>query len=197
MMKIYTPVLAIMLLGSSVVAQEQTLLSGIYDHGGFGGPIFQLTQFDGQTGVMIGGHGGWIINHTLYLGAGGIGLANEIEIDSAPDSLRYLDFGYGGLELGIVLASDRLIHATLSSLIGGGGVQYRSSYSDFDHNLETDGDVFFMIQPEVSVVLNVTRHFRVALGGGYRYIRGVDLDGLSDDFISGPTASLTLKFGSF
>ncbi len=196
-MKIYTPVLAIMLLSSAGLAQEQTLLSGIYDHGGFGGPTFQLTQFDGQTGVMIGGHGGWIINHTVYLGGGGMGLVNDIEIELAPDSLRYLDFGYGGLELGFVLASDRLIHFTFSSLIGGGGVQYRSSYENSNYDFQAEGDPFFMVEPAVHVVLNVTRHFRIGLGGGYRLIRGVDLAGLSDDFLSGPNASLTLNFGRF
>lgn len=196
-MKTYIPVLAIMLFSSAVMAQEQTLLSGDLDHGGFGGPTFQLTQFDDQLGVMIGGHGGWIINHTVYLGGGGMGLVNDIEIDLGLDSLRYLDFGYGGLELGIVLASRRLIHVTLSSLIGGGGVQYRSSYSDHDFDNNNEGDTFFMVEPAVHVVLNVTRRFRIGLGGGYRLIRGVDLAGLSDDFLSGPNASLTLNFGSF
>ena len=196
-MKTYVPVLAIILFSSAVMAQEQTLLSGDLDHGGFGGPTFQLTQFDDHLGVMVGGHGGWIINHTVYLGGGGMGLVNDIEIDLGPDGLRYLDFGYGGLEFGFVLASERLIHVTLSSLIGGGGVQYRSSYENGNYDFQAEGDPFFMVEPAVHVVLNVTRHFRIGLGGGYRLIRGVDLAGLSDDFLSGPNASLTLNFGRF
>jgi len=59
-MKTYIPILAVVLFSSAVLAQEQVLLSGDLEHGGFGGPTFQLTQFDDQLGVMIGGHGGWI-----------------------------------------------------------------------------------------------------------------------------------------
>ena len=195
-MRFYIPVLALMLFSSTATAQEQTLISGYISHGGFGGPIFQLTQFDGQAGIMIGGRGGWIIDHAFFLGGGGMALINDIEVYPAPDNMRYLDFGYGGLDLGFILASDRLIHMTVSSLIGGGAVQYRSS-SDYDHDNHTDDDPFLMIQPEVNLEINVTRFFRVAMGGGYRYITGIDLDGISDDMLSGPMASVTLKFGSF
>jgi hypothetical protein len=189
--------LSLVLASTPMLAQEQTLITGPVDHGGFGGPMFQLTQIDEQLGVLIGGHGGWIIDHTVYIGGGGFGLVNEIEVNSAPDSTPYLNLGYGGLELGVVLASNRLVHLTVSSLIGGGGVNYRSTSWNGDYDVDSAGDVYFVLEPALHLVLNVTRHFRVALGGSYRYVSGIDLEGLSDNAVTGPSASLTLKFGKF
>ncbi|UCD37860.1 MAG: hypothetical protein JSW54_13735 [Fidelibacterota bacterium] len=196
-MKIHRLTFILVCLLSPMLAQEQTLFTGRIDHGGFGGPILQLTQIDDQTGVLIGGHGGWIINHVVYVGGGGVGLANEIEVSSAADSLPYLNLGYGGLELGVILASNKLVHFTVSSLIGGGGVNYRGTSWDGDYQAGTIDDAFFVLEPALHLELNVTKNMRVALGGSYRYVSGIDLEGLSDSMISGPSASLTFKFGRF
>jgi hypothetical protein len=49
------------------------------------------------------------------------------------------------------------------------------------------------------VELNVTKWFRLCLGGGYRYIDGVDenIVGVSSSALRGANGELTLKFGFF
>ena len=92
-----------------LAAQEQVLFGRITSHGGFGGPVVKLSQFDSNLGVLAGGRGGWIIGHKLTLGGGGYGLANDIPVlYDGTDSTRYLDFNYGGFEMGIIIASNRL-----------------------------------------------------------------------------------------
>jgi hypothetical protein len=45
--------------------------------------------------------------------------------------------------------------------------------------------------------MNVTHHFRLGVGARYRHVSGVDLEGMSDHDLSGPSASLIFKFGKF
>ncbi|MFC1543463.1 hypothetical protein ACFL4K_02855 [Candidatus Neomarinimicrobiota bacterium] len=178
-------------------AQEQTLLGGNIDHGGFGGPTFQLTQFGDQIAFLSGGRGGWIINHTLYLGAAGYDLEHHIKMDTGPQTDRHLNLEYGGLELGVILKSNRLIHATVSAVVGGGGASYLNKEWDGDFTDVSTIDAFYVIEPSLQLIVNVTHYFRIGLGGSYRYVSGIELEGISNNYLSGPSASLTFKFGKF
>jgi hypothetical protein len=178
-------------------AQEQTLISADIDHGGFGGMAYQLTQVNENMAIMIGGHGGWIINHTVYLGLAGFGMDGEFQIERDLEDQRYLNLGYGGFEVGLVVASNRLLHLTASTLLGGGGANYQQRDWDGDYRDNSIVDGFYVIEPALHLVMNVTRHFRVGLGARYRHVSGVDLEGLTDNDLSGTSASLIFKFGKF
>jgi hypothetical protein len=190
-----------LLFGATLHAQE-TLLDGDVVIGGFGGPIMQGTSINKQFGVLVGAAGGVIINHTIAIGGGGYGLANNVTEAGAPSVRPYLNVGYGGVFIEYIHNSDALIHFTGGILIGGGGVGYRSDY-DGDNvdevwdNTDTLNDAFFVAEPSVSAELNVAKWCRVTLGGGYRFVSGVELPGLSNSDISGPSARLMVKFGSF
>ena len=55
----------------------------------------------------------------------------------------------------------------------------------------------FVIEPSLMAELNVTNFLRLAVGGGYRIVTGVQLDGLTNADVSSYSLSLNLKFGSF
>lgn len=172
-------------------AREQTLISGHVDHGGFGGMSLKFTEFDDQFALLIGGKGGWIVNHSIVLGGAGYGLVTNVD---APSSRYYLNVGYGGGIMEFVVASDRLFHLSAGVLIGGGAITYR----DWDYEIiRHTEDAFFVLEPGADLVLNVAPGFRIGLGVSYRFMHDVDLFGLTDDSMSGPSASLTLKFGHF
>ena len=59
------------------------------------------------------------------------------------------------------------------------------------------GEMFLVMEPEVAVEANVVSFMRVALGGSYRYVTGVEQPGLSSANLSSPAASLAFKFGVF
>ena len=82
-----------------------------------------------------------------------------------------------------------LVHFSFYTLIGGGG----ANYNEEDQN----GDTFFVIEPGVNALFNVTDFFRIGGGVSYRLISGVNLDGVSDTDLSGASVALTFKFGSF
>ena len=139
-MKIIISIIAtILIFAGQIFAQEETLLgSGEISNGGFGGPVVKYIQLKGEPGILIGGRGGWIINHTLVLGGGGYGLVNEIEADNPPVLSQgnvyntYLNFGYGGVELEYIIHSDDMLHFSVYSLVGGGSISYRNEL--FDEN---------------------------------------------------------------
>ena len=62
-----------------VLAQEETLISGQLEYGGYGGPVVKFTTINNDWEVMVGGRGGWIINHSFVLGGGGYGLVTDVE----------------------------------------------------------------------------------------------------------------------
>jgi hypothetical protein len=184
-------------LGLTLSAQEETLLrSGEVTHGGFGGPVVKFSEVNGEFALFVGGRGGWIINSTVSIGGGGYGLVNQVpgkEVISG--TFRNLQMGYGGLEIELILASDRVVHATIFGLIGGGGLNYQGwdKWSNFDFST----DSFFAAELAMNAEINLTGFFRLTAGAGYRFISGVDFGTLSNSDLDGFTGTLTFKFGSF
>lgn len=188
-----------LLLSIQIFAQEQTLVgNGEITNGGFGGPVIKYTQIKNEPAVLIGGRGGWIINHTFVIGGGGYGLANQIEGDNFIDfSKPYINFGYGGLELEYIIQSDQIVHFSVYTLIGAGGVNYRDNMHSSWDNWDYNSDEFFVLEPALNVEVNITSFFRINAGANYRYISGVNYDNLKNEDLAGFSGVLTLKFGNF
>lgn len=186
-----------------VTEESETLLKGPIHNGGFGGPVVKVGSLAGQTGIFVGGRGGWIINHAFVIGGGGYGLANQ-DMEVTPRGLSgqnlpgeyRLEMGYGGLELEYVHRSRKVVHASIQALIGGGTAGYR----DRDWERTYESDAFFVAEPGINLELNVSRPFRVGVGGAWRFVSGFEmasLPDLTDDDLSGFAGVLTFKFGSF
>jgi hypothetical protein len=173
--------------------EAETLLSGEIDHGGFGGPVVKFGNIYDESAVMIGGRGGWIIDHFLSLGGGGYGLVTEIT--TRPE--EFLLMGYGGFEMEFIIASNRIVHSTIGTLVGAGGFSSHDRNFDSDVDTENQGDAFFVMEPSVNAELNVARFMRVNAGVSYRYTDGADKYGITDTDLSGLNAVITLKFGAF
>ncbi|HEY9167729.1 MAG TPA: hypothetical protein VIS48_16365 [Candidatus Kryptonia bacterium] len=192
-------------ISMSACAQEQTLISGPIESGGYGGPAVRFSTIDNHFAVMVGGYGGWLINHTFLLGGGGYGLVNSISAPqaatlyySAGQDFRF-NFGYGGLFLEYIGAPDNLFHFSISTLIGAGGVGYGywNNYSNSLWGISSPTSAFFVLEPGAGVELNITPFFRLNAGGSYRLVRGSDLVGITDSELSDLSIYLTFKFGKF
>ena len=188
-------ILLMVLSASLLFAQEETLFSGATHHGGYGGPVWKVSSVNGHTAVLNGGRGGWIINHTIALGGGSYRLFSDVESDlvGEADKKLYIDMEYGGFEVEYIHRSDNLVHWTINTLFGGGEMQLR----EHEPNNEIDNDKFFAVEPSFNVDLNINRWFRIGGGVSYRAIFGLDIEGIEDSELSGPSAGIILKFGSF
>ena len=185
---------ALLIIALPLYAQEETLIKGKIESGGFGGPVVKFGMINGETGVLMGGRGGWIINHTFIVGGGGYGLATNVRAKTpGPNGERYVNFGYGGLELEYVPQSNKLVHLSFMMLIGGGGVGWRDEAGG---NNSAD-DAIFIVEPAVHATLNVTEVFRISAGASFRLISSVSYGATSNASLGGPSVFLTFRFGKF
>lgn len=186
-----------------VFAQEQTLFDVEHiEHGGYGAFVAKATTINGEGAVLMGGRGGWIVNHVFAIGGGGYGLVNNIHSRTiGPWGERFVSLGYGGLDLEVIVNSDELVHFSVHSLLGAGAVGFRNDWADglndngYAYDRHTDG--FFVAEPGINVDLNVTRWFRTSVGVDYRYITGVASGAAKNSDLSGPSAMLSFRFGKF
>ncbi len=174
--------------------EDEVLIKGPVDKGGFGGLTFKFTELNDQFAMLMGVRGGITFNRTLGIGGGLYGMVNRMDVNTNYPMRKFnMDFGYGGIILELVFGSRRLIHFGTHTLIGGGSVQYK-------HPLNVEPwyeDFFFVLEPSAEMTINITRVFRIDVGGSYRYIYGTELDGISDRGLRGATGHITLKLGKF
>ncbi|MDI6402283.1 hypothetical protein QLX67_09765 [Balneolaceae bacterium ANBcel3] len=197
---------SIMLLlagGQAVQSQGiQTLISGNVRHGGFGGPVVKFGSIDEELAVWVGGRGGWIIKidnaHSISLGGGGYGLVTDHLMpiqQNLSSNTELASIGYGGIEVEYAHKPNQVLHWSVSSLIGAGGITIRDKHYE---TFSTDeASAFFAFEPGFHAVVNMTTYFRIGLGVSYLFTNGIEKGGLSDSDISGPKAQISLRFGSF
>jgi hypothetical protein len=193
-MKIYAIVLLVLILTGTALARDETLLGGEIESGGYGALVVKFGHIKGEGGVFVGVQGGWIVSHTLVIGGGGYGLANNIRVEDGV--CPRLGFGYGGLLLEYIIASDKLAHASLQALIGAGGVNYHGGECTED-DPTGDDNLFLVLEPGANLMVNLHNYVRIGIGAAYRYVDGVDYGDLSHSDLSGFTGQLIFKFGYF
>jgi len=191
------------------------------DNGGYGSVSAGWTQIDGKDAMVIGARAAWIANHHFSLGLAGRGFFNNFnndtyydpDYDPNYDPTYSLSGGYGGLLLEPIIAPMSPVHVSFPILIGAGGVATTPvnwHYIDYSNYYYYSNDAYFVIEPGVDLEFNITKFFRIALGGSYRYTSDIylqhkylnDLDetvykNVSKDALRGFNVDLSLKFGWF
>jgi len=179
--------------------EQETLFTSKngYNNGGYGGATLTWGKVLDKDARFFGGRGGWIINHSIIIGGGGYGMVNDL--DAPDDELdRVLDMGYGGFMIGYTFASHKKFHLHTNLLLGGGSLSlHEKDRDDYEDDKDTKEDHFSVIEPEVSLDMNINTWFRIGVGASYRYVQGVSLLKMEDKDFSGANAVLNLKFGSF
>jgi len=200
-MRSFTFFILLTAFAATLFAQEETLLKSDVETGGFGGPVAKFTRINGQAALMIGGRGGWILNHSLILGGGVYTVVTEV--NAATDIFPTqgpldIDFSYFGLEVEYVFRPSALVHYSLYAFVGGGAVRFVKDVGTGKSDTQVDEtDLAFVFEPAANAELNVTNWCRVMAGASYRITAGITQVGLSNKDFAGLTASLTIKFGSF
>lgn len=195
--------------------------AGKMANGGYGSFSFGWTQIDGKDAIILGGRAAWIANHRFALGLAGKGFFNNF------DSNRYYDTGYnpnydpeyslaggyGGIFFEPIVAPMSPVHVSFPILIGAGGVTATpANWNSVDYydNYYYNADAFFVFEPGVDVEFNITKFFRIALGGSYRFTSDIylqhkylnDLDetvyvNIPKDAMRGFNLDISFKFGWF
>jgi len=197
----------------------KTIFGNDHSSGGYGAPELKLGPVNKEISLFVGGRGGWIIGHKFVIGGAGYGLTTNNTFEyteslsaesggAVADSTRSIkiDMGYGGLLLEYILKPKKAIHIAFPLIIGAGGTSLGvktteeipntnpSEWSAYDF---VESSAFFVVEPGLSVELNMTKFFRLNLGGTYRFISGTNLERLSSSDLSDFTFNIALKFGAF
>ena len=174
-------------------------------------PDFKVTEVDHKTSELAGAYAGWLTDNTLLIGGGGYWLANQS---------RDREMAYGGLVVGWLARTNHRFGFGAKALVGGGqatlsntivgigerpddrdGPFERGPSSPREHPVLQPNaatrvrfhDGFFIADPEVSLLVNLTHRLRLTGGVGYRLIGGARG---TDDRLRGVTGSLALQIGS-
>ena len=119
--------------------------------GWFVAPTFGTTSFGGDLQYVPGLRGGIYLNRSLAIGVAVQGMASD---SSNLDGDDVRDVGeYGGLLLQYVVHSNRLVHASFETTLGGG--QWCARANDAEGCV---GRKFLAFEPAANVEINVAKH---------------------------------------
>ncbi len=170
--------------------KEETLMGDEFESGGYGALDIKFTKIAGKFAILAGGRGGWIVNHKFIIGAGGYGLVNNINFNAGNAQTYEIEMGYGGLLLEYIIHSEKIIHLGASIMTGAGQIGFK----------ETDpfgSDHFFIFEPEVSLILNFSKYFRIATALSFRLTESGKLDQIENNDLIFLSGGIMFKFGKF
>lgn len=151
---------------------QSTLIGDIYKNSFFGAYSMKMSNNSDKPLLFAGGKAGWTINEQLTIGGAGYGLTNPSSVtyaDGSNNQFGLLEMGYGGLFFEYIYNSDGIIHFTANTIIGAGGLSLNNNNPAGDAGKATTAG-FFVIEPGISVELNVSRNIRIGFESSYRYI---------------------------
>ena len=183
-------------------------------------PDNRFTEVDGQFGNVLGVYGGWMMDRTFLIGAGGYWLTN---------GSHQRDMSYGGAVFEWLYKGDQRLGLNTRVLIGGGSASLPGPVvtipvptprpiplpsggmpghgPDGDFGMPWFGgpwpttpgtlqtryhDGFFVAEPQVNVSWSFAHWLHVTAGGGYRWVEGTHN---MDSRLRGASGSLALQIG--
>lgn len=113
--------------------------------------------------------------------------------------------GYGGIRLEPILFGNRFVSVSFPILIGGGSVTvleekesggFDFTSDEFDSG-EFEFDSFFIVEPGVNLLYNISRFVQIETGIKYRFSESFRQELYGKDNIKGFSAGIGLKVGIF
>lgn len=193
-------VIGVLSLAPSLQAQNNQTLLGDRPNlrwGAFGGPVFKLSQVAGDGVLFSGARGGVILNRRWSFGVGAYSMVDwtvDRSFTLQAGDITSRELSYGGFEAEFVSRPGRLLHLTVSTLVGAGETSYLLAQ---ELSALRPATHVFVVEPALNAELNLTRWFRTSVGVGYRFVGGSTLPLASNRSLSAGTATVTFKFGRF
>ncbi len=189
-----TSISSLLILTSSIcfgAERESLISSNNAAYGGFGGLVAKSAQLNGQSNILIGGKGAWLIDHSLYIGGAGYGSSRKI-------SDTQFRMGYGGLLMGYIFQPNHMLHFNVELLAGAGGLGDEQHERKNNHDERGDvEDVFSIIEPGANLSFSITKFADISAGMSYRYVQSIDTENLTDSNLSGWSFNTSVVFGKF
>jgi hypothetical protein len=148
----------------------------------FGGNGINLTKVNNQFTIMTGGRGSATFNGRYTIGGGGWGMTKGVEVESVTEGIyNFIKMGYGGIDLGYLIATGEKFNLGTKLLIAGGAVFKETVPESEDKGFK----MFPVLEPTVYCQISLSKLFRFEMGASYRLIRGTNMPYISDRELSG------------
>jgi len=149
----------------------------------------------GETSLFVGGTGLLSTGGRIAVGGAGWIQTSATSIPTgSPGSDLQLFMAYGGLAAQVGVLPGRPVRIFLRALLGAGSAKIRLPVV----NTEIAADNFGVLEPEATVLRELTSGFGISAGVGYRFVFGVeDLPGVLSGDLSGPVARVSIRVGTF
>lgn len=177
---VFTALLAVVAITTTSAQKERTIGNGL--SGIWGGPKYQYATFGETASLMRGGSFGFEFGKSLYAGWSHYRLIEDLDWDQLQTQPFEFE-SYGG-NLGYSFKSYKAIHPVLTLDVSRGRIRSNGSV-----------DRVLVMQPSAGVEINIFRWLHLNLEGGYRFVGDTNIEGLSDDKLSGAFAQASFKFG--
>ena len=175
-------------------------------------PDVRFSQVNDRTATLAGVYGGWLTDRTLLVGGGAYWLTNrddDLKMQYAGGLVRWTVGGHRrvGVSAGaLVGVGDATLSRTYGDVLGIPVGTAISNFARFGDSRNHRGpgqivtsdtrvrisDNFFVAEPQVNALWNITPWMRLDVGVGYRFIGAADL---LDDELRGPSGSIAFQFG--
>jgi hypothetical protein len=144
--------LCAVLFAYPAMAQDETLLRGDIESGGYGGPLCAIGELNGEPAVFIGGKGGWIMNHRFVLGGKGYASVKPAYVEGLQNIV--VGFACGGASFEYVISSNKLLHFSIENMIGF-GIAYNDvgDYKVRHVPIDYTGDAGLVLEPGINLIL--------------------------------------------
>jgi len=174
-----------------------TIFGKTKSHGGYFGISTDYALLENNDAIVTGAQFGWIINHSLVLGAAGYGFFSN-NIDNSSSTFPQLSGGYGGLLIEPIILPKLPVHLAFPFLFGVGGVSTLGTYGtdDWSYSVE-NSDVYMVVEPGVELEFNMLKFFRISFGAKYRVTTQLLMPDVSSNALNGLSCGINLKFGKF
>jgi len=171
-------------------------------HGVYLGLSTRYGEIKNKDAFMAGLKIAYVANQQFEVGFEGNFLYSEQDLFNSTLGRREDLIGaYGGLHLEPILFGKSRVSLSFPLLIGAGGVGYiGNNFNDEDFGeelMEDDFDGFFVAEPGVNVLFNISRYLQLEAGIKYRFTTQINLVPDSIDRLNGFSAGIGVKVGVF
>ncbi|MDT8308458.1 MAG: hypothetical protein RQ866_02945 [Bacteroidales bacterium] len=180
---------------------------------GFGGATVLFSTLGDEFAVSNGGGGALLLNQKYFIGGYGLGLSTAHYSD-CQNVIDYLEianpkytFDHGGLWVGYIHQSHRLLHLGSSLKVGWGQIALCDEfYEPFYLEGKEAKNNIMVFSPQIEAEANFTSWMKVNLGIGYQIVTGIErqftLNGVTYDYykkedFNKPYITIAFLFGWF
>lgn len=170
---------------------------------------FQNQRFNEPVALVLGSKTAMVFNKNFIFGISGHGKVTPStyygvykykddysgeEITHSNQKMR-TEYGYAGIIFGGIVKPNKAVHASFTSLFGGGTSNEFIIKDNGSKGTTFNSPTFFILEPTIDLEANLSKFFRLKAGVTYKYILASKFESLSSNDLSGIGLQIGVKIG--